>query len=140
LLGARPAPTRPHARTEWDYARLASDRYLARRLRDLDDQTLADLDDRQQAILENAPSFDPAELERARQRLDTTRAAGSPHLRPGSPEQLLVERLERTAHTHRHWRRVAADALDIRRQIALEQQRRRERDHGIRPPALRLTR
>jgi len=140
MLGARPAPTRPHARTEWDYARLASDRYLARRLRDLDDQTLADLDARQQAILENAPSFDPAELERARQRLDTTRAAGSPHLRPGSPEQLLVERLERTAHTHRHWRRVAADALDIRRQIALEQQRRRERDHGIRPPALRLTR
>jgi hypothetical protein len=139
ILGARPARSRPDARAAWDYARLAADRYLARRLRDLDDQQLADLDARQQAILRDAPAFDPSELERARQRLDATRAAGEPHLRPGSPEQLLVERLERTAHTHRHWRRAATDALDIRRQIALEHQRR-QREHSIRPPALRLTR
>jgi hypothetical protein len=139
MLGPRPVPSRPDARAAWDYARLAADRYLARRLRHLDHQTLDDLDARQQTILRAAPSFDPAELERARHRLDTIRAAGDSRPRPGSPEQLLVERLERTAAAHRHWRRAATDALDIRRQIALEHQRR-QRAHSIRPPALRLTR
>jgi conjugative relaxase-like TrwC/TraI family protein len=139
MLGVRPAPSRPDAQAAWDHACLHADRYLVRRLRDLDDQALADLDARQQAILENAPYFDPAELERARQRLDNTRAAGHPRRRPDSPEQLLVQRLERTAAAHRDWRRAATDALDIRRQIALEHQRR-QRAHSIRPPALRLTR
>ena len=47
-------------------------------LRHLDDQALAELDARQQAVLDNCPSFDPGELERARQRLDATRATGVP--------------------------------------------------------------
>jgi hypothetical protein len=109
MLGARPAASRPEARTAWDYARRCADRYLARRLRDLDDQARADLDARQQAILDNAPTFDPGELERARQRLAATRA-GHAGAGPVSPEQLLVQRLERAAATHRDWRRAAADA------------------------------
>jgi hypothetical protein len=135
MLGARPALSRPEARIAWDYARLEADRYLARRLRDLDDQQLADLDARQQAILDQAPAFDPAELKRARQQLEETgqQAAST------TQAQAVVQRLERAAQTHRDWRRAANDALDIRRQVALEYQRR-QREHSIRPPALRLVR
>jgi hypothetical protein len=131
MIGPRPAASRPEARTAWDYARHHADRYLTRRLRHLDDQALADLDARQQAIIDNRPHFDPSELERARRRLN---AVQKPTF-----AQVPVQRLERAAQAHRDWRRTAADALDIRRQIALERQRR-SREHSIRPPALRLVR
>ncbi|MGI8875748.1 MAG: ATP-dependent DNA helicase, partial [Egibacteraceae bacterium] len=59
MLGPRPAASRPDARAAWDYACLEADRYLARRLRDLNDQTLAEFGARQQAIIDNPPHFDP---------------------------------------------------------------------------------
>ena len=139
MLGPRPAASRPDARAAWDHACRQADRYLARRLRDLDDAQLADLDARQRAILDNPPPFDPSELERARQRLGAARATGDPRPRPASPEDLVVQRLERGAQTHRDWRRAAADAHAIRRQIALERQRRR-RERSSRPMTVRLTR
>ena len=139
MLSARPAASRPEARAAWDYARDQADRYLARRLHYLDDQTLDDLDAGQQAILDNPPHFDPAELERARQHLDAVRDAGDPRSGPSGREQLLVQRLERAARAHRDWRRAATGTLDIRRQIALEH-RRRQRERSVRPPVLRLTR
>ncbi len=65
MLGRRPTASRPDARAVWDHACLQADHYLARRLHRLDDEALAELDARQQAILDNPPSFDPSELERA---------------------------------------------------------------------------
>jgi hypothetical protein len=46
MLGERPAASRPDARAAWDHACLQADRYLARRLHDLDDQALVELDAR----------------------------------------------------------------------------------------------
>jgi conjugative relaxase-like TrwC/TraI family protein len=138
MLGPRPAGSRPDARAAWDHACLQADRYLAPRLRHLDDLALAELDARQQAILDNPPPFDPTELEQARRRMATP-ARGEPRRGLLSPAQLLAHRLERAAEAHRDWRRVATDAFAIRRQIALELQRRR-RDHRIRPPGVRPAR
>jgi hypothetical protein len=121
MIGPRPAALRPDARAAWEHACLQANRYLARRLDDLDDQALAELDTRQQAILDNPPPFDPAELERARQHLD----AGGQTGRSTNAEELYVQRLERAAQANRDWRRSAADALAIRRQITLELERRR---------------
>jgi conjugative relaxase-like TrwC/TraI family protein len=135
MLGARPAASRPEAQAAWDYARHHADHYLARRLRHLDDQQLAELDARQQAILDNPPAFDPDELERARRRLDAVQQPGERTILA----QVLVQRLERAAQAHRDWRRAASEALDIRCQIALEEQRR-QRELSIRPPVLRLAR
>ena len=138
MLGHRPAATRPDARAAWDQACMRADRYLAWRLRDLDDQQLVDLEARQQAILDNPPIFDPGELERVRRRLDATRATEDLHPQPASRD-LLVQRLERAGHRHRDWRHAAANAHVIRRQVALEHQRR-GRKHSIRPMAAQLTR
>ena len=85
MLGPQPAASRPDARAAWDHACFQADRYLARRLRALDDQQLADLDARQRAILDNPPAFDSSELERARRRRD---AAGE-ILGGGSPLQVI---------------------------------------------------
>ena len=127
MIGPRPATSRPDARAAWDHACLQTDRYLARRLGDLDYQQLAELDARQQVIIGNPPRFDPGELERARQALDAARAnpAGggvtTDVYRAGTTtrEQLLVQRLERAAQAHRDWRRAGTGALAVRRQIAL---------------------
>jgi conjugative relaxase-like TrwC/TraI family protein len=139
MLGPRPAASRPDARAAWDHACVQVDGYLARRLRDLEDHELAELDSRQRAILDNPPPFDPAELEHARQRLDDTRATRDLHPRSANPQHLVVQRLERAAQAHRDWRGAAADAHAIRRQVALEHQRRR-RELSIRPLAVRLVR
>jgi conjugative relaxase-like TrwC/TraI family protein len=139
MLGPRPATSRPDARASWDHACVQVDRYLARQLRHLPDEQLADLDVRQQAILDNPPPFDPAELERARQRIDDTRATGDRHPRPAKSEHLVVQRLERAAQAHRDWRGAAADAVAIRRQVAVEQERRR-RELSTRRLAVRLVR
>ncbi|MDP8969745.1 MAG: helicase C-terminal domain-containing protein, partial [Actinomycetota bacterium] len=132
MLGRRPTASRPDAQAAWDHACLQADRYLARRLHHLDDHQLAELDARQQALLDNPPPFDPSELERARKGRDAAPgsargrilATGDRRGGPATPEQLLVQRLERAAQAHRHWRRAATDAADLRRQIALEQLRR----------------
>jgi len=137
MLGPRPAPSRPDARAAWERACLQADRYLARRLHDLDDHQLADLDARQQAILDNPPPFDPGDLGRARQSLDGTRV--TEHLHPASREHLVVQRLERAAQAHHDWRHAAAAALAIQRQIALEHQRR-QREHSIQPRIVRRAR
>ncbi len=133
MLGPRPAASCANARAAWDHASIHADRYLARRLRDLDERQLADLDIRQQALIDNPPPFDPGQLERARQDLDAVRGSrGRRHVataerraRPARPAELLVQRLEGAAQAHRHWRRAATDAQAVRRQIALEQGRRR---------------
>ncbi|HVL98751.1 MAG TPA: hypothetical protein VM324_05625 [Egibacteraceae bacterium] len=139
MLGSRPAASRPDARSAWDHACIQADRYLARRLHHLDDQALADLDARQQTILDNPPCFDPNELERGRQRRDANQVTTDPRRgRISHREQLLVQRLERAARAHQDWRRAAADALAIRRQVTLELVRRRELTP--RPMAVRLTR
>ena len=133
MLGRRPTALRPDARAAWDHASLQADRYLARRLGDLDERQLAELDARQQAILDNPPSFDPSELERTRQALDAVRGNGAGRgARTGvhsagatTPEQLLVQRLERAAQAHRAWLRAAAAARAVQRQIALAKARTR---------------
>lgn len=129
-LGPRPAPD---SRAAWDHACHQADRYLAARLRDLDEQELADLNARQQAISNNPPPFDPRELQRARKDLDAAQGSrGRRHVptadqraRPAMSGQLLVQRLERAAQAHRNWRRAVTDAQAVRRQITLEERRRR---------------
>jgi conjugative relaxase-like TrwC/TraI family protein len=146
MLGPRPAGSRPDARAAWDHAHLQADRYLARRLHDLDDHQLADLDARQHAILDDPPPFDPSELVHARQGADT--AGGSPggwfvaigrRATTATPGQLLVQRLERAALAHRDWRGAATHAAATRRQITLELQRRRSRTR-TRPAVARFAR
>ena len=147
MLGRRPSASRPDAQAAWEHAWLQADLYLARNLRDFDDRQLADLDARQQAILDNPPPFDPSELERARQGLDAARAGlggripetADGRARPVTSGQLLVRRLERAAQAHRNWRRVATDALAIRRQIAHQLQRRRGQ-LSVRSPSVRSAR
>jgi hypothetical protein len=131
MLGSRPPASRPDARAAWDHACLQADRYLARRLRDLDDQQLTELETRQQAILDNPPPFDPGELERARQNQDDLRRASrgkdasrAIHHDDAQARQLRVLRLEAAAQAHRDWRSAARDAQAIRRQVGLEQRRR----------------
>jgi ATP-dependent exoDNAse (exonuclease V) alpha subunit len=135
MLGQRPTAARPDARAAWDHACLQADSYLARRLRYLDGDELAELDARQQAILDHPPPFDPTELERSRQHLDPGGQTGT----STTPEDLLVQRLERAAQANRDWRRGATDALAIRRQVTLELERRR-RELRSRPAAVRLAR
>jgi hypothetical protein len=135
MLGDRPPASRPDARAAWDHTCLQADSYLARRLRDLDDRELADLSVRQQAILDNPPLFDPTELERARCHLDAEGQTGT----STTPEDLLVQRLERAAQANLDWRRSATDALAIRRQVTLELERRR-RVLRSRPAAVPLAR
>ncbi len=132
ILGQRPTASRPDARAAWDHARLQADNYLGRRLRNLDDEQLADLDARQQLILDNPPPFDPSELERARQSQDLSLQApqggntSTTNRHPdGQAQRLLVRRLEAAAEAHRDWRRTVTEAQAIRRQVVLEQQRRR---------------
>ena len=145
MLGPRPTASRPDARAAWDHACLQADRYLARHLRDLDDDQLAELDTRQEAIIDNPPPFDPSELERARQRLSHARrtpkhedgATANRRSGTATAEQSLVVRLESAAQAHRDWRRAATGAGATRRQIVLEQRRRRELRTS---PAARLVR
>jgi ABC-type multidrug transport system ATPase subunit len=110
---------------------LQADRYLARRLRDLDDQQLTDLDTRQEAILDNPPPFDPSALEGARQRQQRIpraprdrKASTAIHQDDAQTRQLRVLRLEAAAQAHRDWRRTATKAQAIRRQVGFEQRRR----------------
>ncbi len=124
MLGDRPTASRPDAQAAFDHARLQADRYLARRLRHLDDQQLADLDARQQTILDNPPPFDPAELQQARHALAAT-SHGPTVPTEDTRARLQIQRLERAAQAHHDWRRDAAEAANIQRQIALEQQRQR---------------
>ena len=139
MLGPRPAASRPDARAAWGHACLEADRYLARRLSDLDEQELTDLDARQQHIIDNPPPFDPSEVERARQDLGGSggnRSGARPDRRStcaaGHARRLLVQRLESAAQAHRDWRRAATDARAVRRQIALEAARRRRHVAHIR--------
>lgn len=132
MLGPRLAASRPDARAAWDHACLQADRYLARRLRDLTDEQLADLDTRQQLVLDNPPSFDPSELERVRESQELAaraprggKASTGSHHADARVRQLGVLRLEAAAQTHRDWRRTATEAQAIRRQLRIEQQRRR---------------
>ena len=143
MLGPRPTASRPDARAAWDHACLQADRYLSRRLRDLDDQQLEELDARQQAVVNNSPRFDPTELQRARRALaakrsgagETMAVAGNRPTPSAIPDTLLIQRLEHVAHAHQQWRRAAADAVAIRREIALELQRRRSTAQRIGPMA-----
>jgi hypothetical protein len=84
MLGPQPAASRPDARAAWTHAQLQADCYLARRLRDLDDHQLGDLDARQQAVLDNPPRFDLAELMLARHALAA--AARPVAQRPARPK------------------------------------------------------
>lgn len=138
MLGPRPAASRADARAAWDHACRQADRYLSRRLRDLNDDQLAALDTRQKTILDNPPPFDPIELERARQSLDATQAAEQLHPGPASRKRPAVERLERAAQAHRDWRHHATEALALRRQVAFELQRR-QRERTLHHP-VRLAR
>ena len=131
MLGPRPAATRPDAQAAWDHARLAADRYLALRLRRLDTDELEQLDTRMEARIRARPRFDPEELTAARQTLEEANRAGWTASGPtwsnadavrGASHQ--VSRLERAAEAHREWRRLTAEAKDIRRHIALEHSRR----------------
>ena len=132
MLGPRPTGSRPDAQAAIDHARLQADRYLARRLHDLDDQQLTDLDTRQQTILDDPPPFDPTELQQARHALSQTQRGVTATAVPGATQaaghaRLSVARLERAAQAHLDWRRTALEAADLRRQIALGQQQRHRR-------------
>jgi conjugative relaxase-like TrwC/TraI family protein len=131
MLGRRPAASRPDAQAAFDHACLQADRYLARRLRHLNDQELADLDAQQQAIIDSPPPFDPADLHQARHALVQAREEVTGTAVPGAPgtiehARLRVARLERAAQAHLDWRRTATEAADLLRQITLEQQRKRQ--------------
>ena len=147
MLGARPAASRPDARTAWEHACLQADSYLARRLHILTDHQLAELDARQQAILDGAPPFDPSELQHARQARDAARGGpggrdvgvGERAAGASTTNHLVVQRLERAAQAHRDWRRAATDALAVRRQIAMELQRRHSRSR-MKPAVARAPR
>jgi hypothetical protein len=54
---------RVNPRAGWDYARLAADRCVARRLQHLDTNKLERLDTRMAASIADRPHFDPTELE-----------------------------------------------------------------------------
>jgi len=110
-LGPRASSARPDARAAWDHAQFQVDLYLARRLRDLDDQTLEELDRRQRAILESRPEFDPSLLARKRA-------------------------FEAQAEDHRRWRSDAGRAAAIRREIDVERRRRASAQISIAPRAL----
>jgi hypothetical protein len=148
MLGPRPAASRPDARAAWDHACLQADRYLARRLGDLDEQLLAELDERQKSVLDNPTPFDPSELDRARQASDGARRSAGGRIIATSDRhagtaaaQISVQRLERAAQAHRDWRRAATEALALRRQIALakgrNESRQRSRASLIEPPRSR---
>ena len=123
MIGARPPGSRPDARAAWDHACLQADLYLARRLCDLTDDQLDALDNRRQAIFNNQPRFNPAELQRAREG-----ANAAPGIRntnaPVSAPANLARRAEGDAARHAIWRGLAADAADLRSQIQLERERR----------------
>jgi hypothetical protein len=130
MLGPRPPASRPDAQAAFDHACLQADRYLARRLRNLEHQQLTRLAARQQAIIDNPPPFDPAELQQARHALAQARRGVTGTALPGetgtSGHALLrIARLERAAQAHVDWRRTATESTDLLRQITLEQQRRR---------------
>ena len=140
MLGRRPAASRPDARAAWDHACLQVDCFLARRLHDLDDHALADLDARQQAILDNPPPFDPGELQRARQRLDARPVTEGPRATLLTrSEHAALQRLERVAKAHGDWRRAASHAISVRRQIECELERR-HREFSTGPAIVRLAR
>jgi conjugative relaxase-like TrwC/TraI family protein len=122
-IGARPSSSRPDARAAWDHARLQTDRYLARRLRHLSDDQLDALDARQQAILDERPRFDPAELRRASEALTTIRSV---HHTSGQVSALesVTRQPEVVAARHAAWKQDAAEASAIRSQIQLERERR----------------
>ncbi|MDP8932053.1 MAG: hypothetical protein M3O70_26670, partial [Actinomycetota bacterium] len=128
MLGERPPVSRPDARAAWDHARLQTDRYLSRRLRDLDDVELTQLDERMQSIIVAPPVFDPLELEEARRRLDAARRGEripqSAARRNERHARRCVEALERAARLHAAWQLRAEAASDTRRRIALERRRR----------------
>jgi hypothetical protein len=128
LLGQRPSRIRPDAQAAFDHAQTQTDRHLASRLDDLTPEQLTELDARQQAIIDRRPTFDPAELETIRRTHDETVRFGHPAaaLRAGRARRSVGRRevalLERQAH--RRWRHAAAQAVAMRRQIALVQARR----------------
>ncbi|MDP8929057.1 MAG: hypothetical protein M3O70_10925 [Actinomycetota bacterium] len=132
MLGPRPTGMRPDAQAAWDHACLQADRYLVRRLRHLDEHELVELDVRQQAIIAGRPAFDPNELDEAQRALDAADRAWRTSSGAAQEEveavrghaRRRVQRLERLAEMHHHWRLDAAQAMATRRQIAREQRRR----------------
>ncbi len=143
MLGLRRTGIRPDAQAAWDHACLQADRYLVRRLRHLDEHELAELDVRQQTIIAGRPAFDPNELDEAQRALDAADRAWRMSLGAAQQEahavrghaRRRVQKLERLAEVHHHWRRDAAQAMATRRQIALERRRRQPHNgsHGRHP-------
>jgi hypothetical protein len=121
LLGERPSGIRPDAQAAFDHAQAQTDRYLARHLDELTPEQLAQLDERQQAIITRRPAFDPAELEAARRTHDEAVRSGEPTAGPRLAARVAL--LERQAVAHRRWRHAAEHATALRRQIALAQAR-----------------
>lgn len=128
MIGDRPPASRPDARAAWDHARLQADRYLARRLRELDDDALTDLHARMGAVIEARPTFDPSNLQAARQALDAAHRIADPETPRDAKVQRRLRRqvdvLEGARASHAAWRRKATEANDIRRRIELERRRR----------------
>lgn len=136
MVGEKPPVSRPDARAAWEHARLQADRYLSRRLRDLNDEQLAELDARMASTIRDVPRFDPSDLELARQRINTAqRAARAASAAPTLDERHArrrVRELERAAKSHADSRRRAGEASDARRRIALERQRRSKPSRTLR--------
>ncbi|MBW3578864.1 MAG: AAA family ATPase [Actinobacteria bacterium] len=135
MLEERPPASRADARAAWDHARLQADRYLSRRLRDLDDDQLTKLDARMAAAIEARPVFDPSELEAARRDLSAIERLSAMPAGTAISDQRRrlrrrVETLEHARLSHADWRRRAHEAAATRRRVELE---RRQRSTSRRP-------
>ncbi len=129
MLGERPPASRPGARAAWDHARLQADRYLARRLRDLDDDQLTRLHARMEAVIKARPPFDPSALEAARRDLNAVERLSAMPTVTAISDQLRrlrrrVETLERAGLSQADWRQRSDEAVATRRRIELERRRR----------------
>jgi conjugative relaxase-like TrwC/TraI family protein len=126
MISDRPSSSRPDAQAAWDHARLQADRHLARGLHHLTDEQLGELDARQQAILDNRPHFNPAELNQVRQALAHREQARESRLVLQQVDDLgrRAARLEQAAQGHLEWRQAAESATAIRRRVRMERQRR----------------
>jgi hypothetical protein len=116
-IGPRPSENRPDARAAWDHARHQSDLYQSRRLRDLTDDELQELDVRMAGIAAQANAFNPESVEAVWKQLDSTKGicAGS--------TSWAIQELESELKAHREARDMAAMAAAVQHRIRLTRRR-----------------
>ena len=136
MIGSRPGEGRPEARAAWHHAQLQADRFLARRLRELHEEQLQALDERQLALLARRPNFDPATIADAVDDVDRRLVSTIVGNRAASGSARATDRTEELAAEHHRWSARAREAIDLHRQVEVERARRRSA-FGRRPPSVR---